>query len=76
MSALEEIKARHGVVLSISTRAKPKGSDHHVQVAHVGDYVDGVVMNVVLQLLALAIATLKGVNIDKPRNLAKSVTVE
>lgn len=76
LSTLEELKSRQGVVVTISTRSKPKRSDHHVQLAHVGDQVDGLVFNVVLQLLALAIASKKGVNIDKPRNLAKSVTVE
>ncbi len=76
ISALEEIKARGGNILTISTRPKPKGSDFHLQVAHVGTYADGLIYNVCLQLLALEIATIKGVNIDKPRNLAKSVTVE
>ncbi len=76
LSALEELKARQGNVLTVSTRSKPKGSDYHIQVAHVGTYVDGLIFNVCLQLLALSVATLKGVNIDRPRNLAKSVTVE
>lgn len=76
ISALEEIKARGGHVLTISTRAKPKGSDFHLQIAHCGDYIDGLVFNVCLQLLALEVAQAKGVDIDKPRNLAKSVTVE
>ena len=47
-----------------------------IQIAHVGNYVDGLVFNICLQLLALAIAKLKSLNIDRPRNLAKSVTVE
>ena len=76
MAALQEIKAREGQVLTISTRPKPSASDYHLQVAHAGHYTDGLVMNICSQLLALAIATNRGVNIDKPRNLAKSVTVE
>lgn len=76
ISALQEIKARSGAVFTISTRPKEQGSDHHVLLAHAGSYTDGLLINVYLQLFALATAELKGVNIDKPRNLAKSVTVE
>lgn len=76
ISALEEIIARGGAVLTISTRPKPKGSNFHLQVTHAGEYTDGLIYNICLQLLALEIATIRGVNIDRPRNLAKSVTVE
>lgn len=76
LSALEEIKARGGIVLTLSTRPKESGADYHIQLAHAGKYTDGLVYNVALQLLALAVATQKDVNIDRPRNLAKSVTVE
>jgi len=76
LSSLEEIKARGGKVLTISTRPKEKLSDFHIEVAHTGEYIDGLIYNVCLQLLTLAIATKKGHNIDRPRNLAKSVTVE
>lgn len=76
LSALEELKARHGNVLTISTRPKLGSSDFHLQIAHVGEYVDGLIFNVCLQLLALEVASHKGVNLDRPRNLAKSVTVE
>ncbi len=76
LGALSEIKARNGIALTISTRPKPKQSDHHIQIAHTGQYTDGLVMNIVLQLLALEVATKRKLNIDQPRNLAKSVTVE
>ena len=76
LSSLQEIKARSGKVLTLSTRPKPNGSDYHLQVAHLGENTDGLIMNTCLQLLALEIATKNGRNIDKPRNLAKSVTVE
>jgi glucosamine--fructose-6-phosphate aminotransferase (isomerizing) len=76
LSTLQEIKAREGAVLTISTRPKEKGSDFHIQLAHSGAYTDGLLYNVCLQLLAHAIAVTNQVNIDKPRNLAKSVTVE
>jgi glucosamine--fructose-6-phosphate aminotransferase (isomerizing) len=76
LSSLQEIKARGGIVLTVSTRSKPSGSDYHISVAHLGQHTDGLIMNTCLQLLALEIATKNGCNIDKPRNLAKSVTVE
>lgn len=76
LSTLEEIKARGGNVLTVSTRPKEEASDHHIEVAHNGEYTDGLIYNVCLQLLTLAVATKKGQNIDRPRNLAKSVTVE
>ncbi|MEO8863253.1 MAG: glutamine--fructose-6-phosphate transaminase (isomerizing) [Candidatus Saccharimonadales bacterium] len=76
LSALEEIKARGGITLTISTRPKEKISDYHIEVSHIGEHTDGLIYNVCLQLLTLALATKKGLNIDRPRNLAKSVTVE
>ncbi len=76
ISSLQEIKARNGNVCTISTRPKPNGSDYHIQISHLGPFTDGLIMNTCLQLLALGVATEKGVNIDRPRNLAKSVTVE
>lgn len=76
LSCLQEIKARSGKVLTVSTRPKPVGSDYHLEVAHLGQNTDGLIMNTCLQLLALEVASKNGRNIDKPRNLAKSVTVE
>lgn len=76
LSSLQEIKARAGQVLTLSTRPKPNGSDYHLQIAHLGENTDGLIMNTCLQLLALEVASKNGRNIDKPRNLAKSVTVE
>ncbi len=76
LSALEEIKARGGKILTVSTRPKEKLSDFHIEIAHIGDHTDGLIYNVCLQLLTLAVATKKNLNIDRPRNLAKSVTVE
>lgn len=76
ISSLQEIKARTGRVFTISTRPKNKDSDFHIQIAHLGANTDGLIMNTLLQLLALEIARKNNRNIDKPRNLAKSVTVE
>ncbi len=76
LSTLEEIKARGGNVLTISSRPKEKLSDFHLELAYSGEYTNGLIYNVYLQLITLAIATKKSLNIDRPRNLAKSVTVE
>ncbi|MCA9348078.1 glutamine--fructose-6-phosphate transaminase (isomerizing) [Candidatus Saccharibacteria bacterium] len=76
LSTLEEIKARSGIILTVGTRPKESISDYHIEVAHNGEYTDGLIYNTVLQLLTLSIAEYKGRNIDRPRNLAKSVTVE
>mgnify|MGYP000057603843 CR=1 FL=1 len=76
LSSIEEIKARGGKVLTVSTRAKPATSDFHLELAHTGSYTDGLLYNTCLQLLTLAVASKKDLNIDRPRNLAKSVTVE
>lgn len=76
ISALEELIARGGTIFTISTRPKPKSSNYHLQVTYAGEYTEGLIYNICLQLLALEVATIRGVNIDRPRNLAKSVTVE
>jgi glucosamine--fructose-6-phosphate aminotransferase (isomerizing) len=83
MSNLEEIKARGGPVIAIA----PEGDEelaHHIRnradevvfVPQVPDYLQPVIAAVPLQLLAYHIAVLRGCDVDKPRNLAKSVTVE
>jgi glucosamine--fructose-6-phosphate aminotransferase (isomerizing) len=79
MSNLEEIKARGGPVIAITTEADPRVAelaDDIIQVPWVEDYLQPIVMVIPLQLLAYHIAVLRGCDVDKPRNLAKSVTVE
>lgn len=79
MSNLEEIKARGGPVIAIACE-----DDAHIQakaddiihVPLVPEYLQPLVVAIPLQLLAYHIALLRGCDIDKPRNLAKSVTVE
>jgi glucosamine--fructose-6-phosphate aminotransferase (isomerizing) len=83
MSNLEEIKARGGPVIAVA----PKGdaelaqhlqsrADEVIFVPQVADYLQSMVTVVPLQFLAYHIALLRGCDVDKPRNLAKSVTVE
>jgi glucosamine--fructose-6-phosphate aminotransferase (isomerizing) len=79
MSNLEEIKARGGPVIAIvgegDTRVA-EVADDVIQVPRVDDFLQPIVTAIPLQLLAYDIAVLRGCDVDKPRNLAKSVTVE
>jgi glutamine---fructose-6-phosphate transaminase (isomerizing) len=79
MSNLEEIKARGGPVIAIASEddahIKAKADDI-IHVPSVPEYLQPLVTAIPLQLLAYHIALLRGCDIDKPRNLAKSVTVE
>ncbi len=83
MSNLEEIKARGGPVIAIAPTGDEEMADHVraradevVFIPQVPDYLQPLVAAVPLQLLAYYIAVMRGCDVDKPRNLAKSVTVE
>ena len=83
MSNLEEIKARGGPVIAIAPEGDEELAQHVLSradevvfVPNVAEYLLPLVMAVPLQLLAYHIAVLRGCDVDKPRNLAKSVTVE
>jgi glucosamine--fructose-6-phosphate aminotransferase (isomerizing) len=79
MSNLEEIKARGGPVIAVACEGDEEvaaRADDVIFVPRVPDYLQPLVAVVPLQLLAYHIALLRGCDVDKPRNLAKSVTVE
>ncbi len=79
MSNLEEVKARGGPVIAIACEGDEEvaaRADEVIYVPDVPDYLQPLVSVVPLQLLAYHIALLRGCDVDKPRNLAKSVTVE
>jgi glutamine---fructose-6-phosphate transaminase (isomerizing) len=79
MSNLEEIKARGGPVIAIVSEGDKRVAelaDDIIQVPDVEDFLQPIVTVIPLQLLAYHIAVLRGCDVDKPRNLAKSVTVE
>jgi glucosamine--fructose-6-phosphate aminotransferase (isomerizing) len=79
MSNVEEIKARGGPVIAVATEGDEEAAaraDEVVFVPDVPEYLQPLVTAVPLQLLAYHIALLRGCDVDKPRNLAKSVTVE
>ena len=75
----EEIKARNGRILSIVTKGDDrisKLSDEVIEVPETLAFLSPIVNVIPLQLLAYHIAVMRGCNVDQPRNLAKSVTVE
>lgn len=79
LSNIEEVKSRGGTVIAItSTGSKTIGdvSSYAVAIEGINDYLNTALLTVPLQLLAYHIAVLRGCDVDQPRNLAKSVTVE
>ncbi len=79
VSNMEEIRARQGKIIAIQSEPDPKIEKlvyRSIQVPQVRDELSPIINNLPLQLLAYHIADLKGLDVDKPRNLAKSVTVE
>jgi glucosamine--fructose-6-phosphate aminotransferase (isomerizing) len=79
MSNVEEVKARGGHVLAVVTEgdgALATLADHSIEVPETLDLLTPVLTVLPLQLLAYYIAVRRGCNVDQPRNLAKSVTVE
>jgi glucosamine 6-phosphate synthetase-like amidotransferase/phosphosugar isomerase protein len=79
MSNLEEIKAGHGPVIAVASVGDTQVAarrDEVIWLPEAPEYLQPVLAAVPLQLLAYEIAVLRGCDVDKPRNLAKSVTVE
>lgn len=76
---MEEVKARKGVIIAIATegdRNIKRLADYVIYVPKTLDELTPIINVIPLQLLAYYIADLKGLDVDKPRHLAKSVTVE
>lgn len=79
MSNVKEVKARGAVVMGLTTEDKTKieqETDHVLYIPQICDIMLPSLAVVPLQLFAYYVASMKGCDIDKPRNLAKSVTVE
>ena len=79
ISNIEEVRARGGVVVAVATEGDTRigqYSDHVVYVPDAPEPLQPLLSVVPLQLLAYHAAVARGCNVDKPRNLAKSVTVE
>ena len=79
VSNIQEVKARKGIVIAIITEGDEtvKGmADYCIEVPETDDILVPLISVIPLQLLSYHIAVLRGCNVDQPRNLAKSVTVE
>jgi glucosamine--fructose-6-phosphate aminotransferase (isomerizing) len=79
VSQVEQVKARGGIVIALATegdQAIAEKADHVIYVPATSSLLSPVVNVVPLQLLAYFIAVRRGCDVDQPRNLAKSVTVE
>ncbi|MFH1411353.1 MAG: glutamine--fructose-6-phosphate transaminase (isomerizing) [Candidatus Omnitrophota bacterium] len=80
MSNIQEIKARGGIVIAISTEKdealKKSNVDHIIEIPRIKEMFSPLLVAIPLQMLAYYVAEEFGYDIDQPRNLAKSVTVE
>jgi glucosamine--fructose-6-phosphate aminotransferase (isomerizing) len=78
LSSIEEVKARGAQLIVLSTEGDQilKGTEHQIKLPPVPEILSPLVNIIPLQLLAYHIADLRGCDVDQPRNLAKSVTVE
>jgi glucosamine--fructose-6-phosphate aminotransferase (isomerizing) len=79
MSNLKEVKARSGIVIALATTGDKEiaeEADHVLFVPPAPEELSAILEIVPLQLLAYHIAVRRGCDVDQPRNLAKSVTVE
>jgi len=78
-SNIVEVKAREGIVISVLTEGdtmSASASDHVIEIPKASDLLSPILSIIPLQLLAYHIAVRRGCDVDQPRNLAKSVTVE
>ncbi|MCP4749895.1 MAG: SIS domain-containing protein [Proteobacteria bacterium] len=78
-SSVKEVMAREAPVICIGTENDPRletFAEHLLFIPECPEYLSPILNGVMLQLLAYECAKAKGLNVDQPRNLAKSVTVE
>ncbi|WP_396170239.1 glutamine--fructose-6-phosphate transaminase (isomerizing) [Flavobacterium sp.] len=79
VSNIQEIKARSGKIIAIVTKGDTQVkalADHVIEIPETSDALSPLITTIPLQLLSYYIAVNRGCNVDQPRNLAKSVTVE
>ncbi len=79
VSNVQEIKARKGVIIAVVTEGDnviAKMADHVIEIPEIHESLAHLLTVIPLQLLSYHIAVMRGCNVDQPRNLAKSVTVE
>ena len=79
VSNIQEIKSRSGKIIAVVTKGDVQVkdlADHVIEIPDSSDALSPIIATIPLQLLSYYIAVLRGANVDQPRNLAKSVTVE
>jgi glucosamine--fructose-6-phosphate aminotransferase (isomerizing) len=79
MGNIEEVKVRDGIVIAIATEhdSEIEGkADHTIYIPAASPLINPILSTIPLQLFSYHVAVLRGCDVDKPRNLAKSVTVE
>jgi glucosamine--fructose-6-phosphate aminotransferase (isomerizing) len=79
VSNMQEVKARDGIVIAVVTEGDRQAreiANHAVEVPAAPELLAPILEIVPLQLLAYHVAVRRGCDVDQPRNLAKSVTVE
>jgi glucosamine--fructose-6-phosphate aminotransferase (isomerizing) len=79
VSNIQEVRARKGRVIAVVTEGDdliPKMAEFVIEVPNTNELLMPLVSVIPLQLLSYHIAVMRGCNVDQPRNLAKSVTVE
>ena len=79
VSNIQEIKSRKGKIIAIVTEGDEQVrelADHVIEVPETLECLTPLLTTIPLQLLSYHIAVMRGCNVDQPRNLAKSVTVE
>ena len=79
VSNIQEVKARNGIVIAVVTKGDTtvkEIADYVIEIPEVAEPLVPILSNIPLQLLSYHIAVMRGCNVDQPRNLAKSVTVE
>jgi len=79
VSNIQEVKARKGKVIAIVTKGDTEVkaiADHVIEIPETDDVLVPLIATIPMQLLSYHIAVMRGCNVDQPRNLAKSVTVE
>lgn len=79
VSNIQEVKARKGKIIAIVTEGDEQVkemADHVIEIPETDEHLVPILATIPLQLLSYHIAVMRGCNVDQPRNLAKSVTVE
>jgi glucosamine--fructose-6-phosphate aminotransferase (isomerizing) len=79
VSNIQEVKARKGKVIAIVTEGDTQVremADQVIEIPETNEFLVPLLATIPLQLLSYYVAVMRGCNVDQPRNLAKSVTVE